>query len=131
MAKPIDQAQAASLWEKVGVTADKLRLAPRQHKGNVVFCGYADIHIWIFDGGKAIPFLTLTGNSIKLIGDQLHFDPKSERGKGTRSGEFFPHWYPNTPAARAMLSRKLQELPELIEMAEQAISQLAAPAASH
>jgi hypothetical protein len=128
MAKPIDQDQAAALWEQMGVTVDKLRLAPRQHKGNVIFCGYADIQIWMFHQGVAIPFITLTGNSIKLMGDQIHFDPKSERGKGTRSGDFFPHWYPVTPAARAVLTRKLQEIPQVIAMVEQAVSQLSAAA---
>ena len=133
MAKPIDQDQAAALWEQVGITVEKIRLAPRQHKGNVIFCGYADFQMWMFHQGVAIPFITLPGNSIKLIGDQIHFDPKSERGKGERAGEFFPHWYPNTPAGRAMLTRKLQDLPEIVQMVESAVAKLsaAAPAAAH
>ena len=125
MAKPIDNDQAAALWNLVGVTVDKTRVAPRQHKGNVIFVGYADIHVWVFEGQTAIPLMTLCGNSIKLIGDQIHFDPKSERGKGERSNDFFPHWYPRSGAARAVITRKLGEDPKVQEMVRLAVGQLA------
>lgn len=125
MAKPIDQAHAASLWDLVGVTVDKTRVAPRQHKGNVMFVGYADIHVWLFENQTPIPFITLCGNSIKLIGDQLHFDPKSERGKGERSNDFFPHWFPKDGAARAVITRKLSEDPKVQEMIRLAVASLA------
>jgi hypothetical protein len=123
--QPIDQAQAAALWECVGVTADKIRIAPRQHKGNVTFIGYADIQIWIFQAGEAIPMLTLCGTSIKLIDDVIHFDPKAERGKGDRSRDFFPHWYPKTGAARAVLTRKISEDPQIQEMVQVGVARLA------
>lgn len=132
LAKTIDQAQAATLWERIGITADKARVAPRQHKGNVIFVGYADIHVWVFSGQTAIPLITLCGNSIKLIGDQIHFDPKSERGKGDRSKDFFPHWYPSRGEARAVITRKLAEDPQIQEMVRLAVAKLseAAGAAS-
>ena len=125
MAKPIDQDHAALLWSLFGVTVDKIRVAPRQHKGNVMFIGYADIHVWLFQGQTPIPLMTLCGNSIKLIGDQIHFDPKSERGKGERSKDFFPHWYPKSSAARAVITRKLSEDPQIQEMVRLAVAKLA------
>jgi hypothetical protein len=125
MAKTIDQAQAAHLWELMGVTVENIRLAPRQHKGNVVFCGYADILIWIFAGGSAVPLVHLCGNSIKLMGDQIHFDPKSERGKGERSAHFFPHWFPMSGAARAAMTQKLSEDADIQKMITDAVNQLA------
>ncbi len=124
MAKPIDRAEAASLWDLIGVTVDKVRIAPRQHKGNVMFLGYADIQVWLFNGQAMIPFLTMCGNSIKLIGEQLHFDPKSERGKGSRSSDFFPHWYPGSGAARVVITRKLSEDRQIQEMIQVAIGRL-------
>ena len=128
MPKPIDQTQAESLWDLFGVTVDKIRVAPRQHKGNVVFVGYADIHIWLFNGQTPIPLVTLCGNSIKLIGDQVHVDPKSERGKGDRSSEYFPHWRPKSAAARAVLTKKLAEDASIQEMVQLAVAKLAADA---
>jgi hypothetical protein len=116
----------AHLWDRLGVTVDNVRLAPRQHRGNVVFCGYADIILWIFaSDGLAIPLVHLCGNSIKLMGDQLHFDPKSERGKGTRSDHFFAHWLPAGAESRHILTRKLSELPEMQEMIQNTRAQLA------
>lgn len=126
MAKTIDQAEAAHLWEFVGVTAENIRLAPRQHKGNVVFCGYADILIWIRLGAENyVPLIHLCGNSIKLMGDQIHFDPKSERGKGERSAHFFPHWFPMSGASRAMITQKLSENADIQKMITDAVNQLA------
>lgn len=132
MAEPINKVQAAFLWDLLGVSVDNLRPAPRQHQGNVIFCGYADILIWIFVGDNAVPLIQLCGNSIKLIGDDLHFDPKSERGQGEYRSQHFAHWFPTTGAARAVLTRKLAELPEIQAMLIQAKQQLteATPAAS-
>ncbi len=123
--KEVDREQAASLWDLFGITVDKIRVRPRQHKGNVMFVGYADIHIWLFEGQKSIPFVTLCGNSIKLIGGQIHVDPKSEQGKGDRSGDYFPHWYPMDGAARAALTAKLAEDASIQEMVSLAIAKLA------
>lgn len=125
MAQAINQTQAAVLWDLIGLTVSNLRVAPRQHKGNVVFTGYADIHIWVFSGPTALPLMTLCGNSIKLIGDQIHFDPKAERGKGSRSKEFFPHWCPNSPESRIVLTRKLRENSQIQEMVSTAVARLA------
>ena len=132
MAKPLNTAQAASLWNLFGITVDKVRVAPRQHKGNVIFVGYADIQVWLFEGQTPIPLFTMCGNSIKLIGDQIHFDPKSERGKGDRSNDFFPHWYPMSGEARVVLTRKLTEDAKIQEMVTLAVARLneAAAAAS-
>jgi len=107
-----------------------VRVAPRQHKGNVIFVGYADIQTWLFRDGVAIPFITLCGNSIKLIGDQIHFDPKSERGKGDRSNDYFPHWFPGAGEARAVLTHKLAEDPKIQEMVRLAVASLSEAAGS-
>ena len=125
MAKEFNQAHAAALWNLVGVTIDNVRVAPRQHKGNVTFIGYADIQVWLFTPEGTIPFLTLCGNSIKLINEGLHFDPKSERGKGNRSGDFFPIWLPSGGASRALLTKKLAENAGIQEMVAQATAMLA------
>jgi len=132
LAKEIDANAAAILWERVGLTVDNIRLAPRQHKGNVIFCGYADILVWIYpngaetgETGEAIPLIQLCGNSIKLMGDQIHFDPKSERGKGDRKDHFFPHWFPMTGAARSVLTLKLSENLDIRNMITEAVNQLA------
>jgi len=125
LAKAIDQAQAANLWETMGLTVENIRLAPRQHKGNVIFCGYADILLWIFAGGTAVPLVHLCGNSIKLMGDQIHFDPKSERGKGERSAHWFPHWFPMSGAARAVMTQKLSENEDVQKMVTDAVNQIA------
>jgi hypothetical protein len=125
MAKPIDNVEAAALWDQVGVTVDGIRIAPKQHAGGVIFVGYADILVWLFKDQTPIPFLTLSGNSIKWIDGQVHFDPKSEKGKRTRSREYFPHWRPTGGAARAVLTRKLAENAHIQEMVQVAQAQLA------
>ncbi len=130
MAKAFDKEQAASLWNLFGVTVDKTRVRPRQHKGNVMFVGYADIHIWLFADQKPIPLLTLCGNSIKLIGDQIHIDPKAEQGKGDRSNDYFPHWYPKDGPARAVITAKLVEDASIQEMVKLAVAKLAGTAAA-
>lgn len=111
---------ASFIFEHIEVAVIKQRLSPRQHKGNVVFCGYADFQISI--GGT--PFLHLCGNAIKLIGDQVHFDPKSEAGKGENAGSFFPCWFPMTGESRAVLTEKLKRNPKIISMCEEALNQL-------
>ncbi len=124
MPKPIDQFQAAHLWDSIGVTVENIRMAPRQHKGNVIFCGYADILVWIFADGNTIPLIHLCGNSIKIMGNDIHFDPKSERGKGDRKDHFFAHWFPLTGASRAVLTQKIAGIPEIQEMCARAMHQL-------
>lgn len=124
MAKEIDQTQAAYLWEHVGVSVENLRLAPRQHRGNVIFCGYTDILVWIFARGDTLPLVRLCGNSIKVIGNNIHFDPKAERGTGSRKDHFFHYWFPMTSASRAVFTQKLAALPEIQEMAARAMHQL-------
>jgi len=128
MAKEIDSTIAAQIWDRVGITVENIRLAPRQHRGNVVFCGYADFILWLWIStgeGTAAPLVHLCGNSIKLIDGELHFDPKSERGKNERSSKFFPHWLPAGAEARAVLTRKLEQLPEIQEMIHDTRAQLA------
>ncbi len=124
MAKEFDKNQAAHLFDRLGISVANVRIHPRQHKGNVVFCGYADFQISI-DG---ISVLQLCGNSIKIMGDQIHFDPKSEAGKGERQGHYFPHWFPMTAEARAALSELLKRDPKITAMCEEAISKLTAAA---
>ena len=128
MAKAIDLDQAATLWNLFEITVDEVRIRPRQHKGNVIFVGYADFQVWLFKGRTSIPLITLCGNSIKLIGDQIHFDPKSEPGKGGRSGDYFPHWRPISPEGRAVITRKLVENAEIQEMVKLGLAKLAAAA---
>lgn len=115
-----DKAIAAYLYDHLEITVTKSHLAPRLHKGSVIFCGYADFQVSI----DKIPFLQLCGNSIKLMGDQVHFDPKSEEGKGDRAGSFFPHWFPMTREARIVLTEKLKRDPAIIAMCDEAVSQL-------
>jgi hypothetical protein len=128
MAKELNKEQAAHLFDRLEVNVTNTRIHPRQHKGNVVFCGYADFQINI-DG---IPVIQLCGNSIKLMGDQVHFDPKSEAGRGERQGQYFPHWFPMTAEARAALTELIKRDPQIDAMCREAIEKLnvAAPAAS-
>ena len=121
MATEFDKDQAAHLFDRIGISVTNTRVHPRQHKGNVIFCGYADLQLSI-DG---IPVIQLCGNSIKLMGDQIHFDPKSEAGKGDRQGQYFPHWFPMTAEARAVLTETLKRDPAIIAMCEEAIAKLA------
>ncbi len=120
MAQELDREKAALLFEKVGLEVTNTRIHPRQHKGNVVFVGYADFQITI-DG---TPLIQLCGNSIKLMNEQIHFDPKSEAGRGQRAGQYFPHWFPMTAESRAVLAEKLKRDPQIIDMVQKAISQL-------
>lgn len=122
MDREFDKDQAALLFDRLGVTVTGVRVLPRQHKGSVVFCGYADFQIDI-DG---IPVLQLCGNSVKLMSDEIHFDPKSEPGAGSRAGHHFPHWFPMTAEARAVLTEKLKRDPQIIAMCEETITQLTA-----
>lgn len=120
MAQELDREKAALLFEKVGLEVTNTRIHPRQHKGSVVFVGYADFQITI----NGTPLIQLCGNSIKLMNEQIHFDPKSEAGKGQRSDQYFPHWFPMTAESRAVLTEKLKRDPQIIDMVQQAISQL-------
>ncbi len=124
MAKEFDKDQAAHLFDRIGISVTNIRVHPRQHKANVIFCGYADLQFSI-DG---IPVIQLCGNSIKLMGDQIHFDPKSEQGKGDRQGQYFPHWFPMSAEARASITELLKRDPAVITMCEEAVAQINAAA---
>jgi hypothetical protein len=115
----LNRAWAHFLWQLVGVTVENCRAKPKQHAGDTRFCGFADIRVFLFNPeGDAIPFLHLKGNAIKLIGDNLHFDPKAEPGSGDRKGEFFPHWLPARVEARTVITMKLAALPEIQDMVQ-------------
>ncbi len=120
MAQEFDKDQAAHLFDRIGISVTNARAHPRQHKGNVIFCGYADIQIRIDE----VPMIQLCGNSIKLMGDQIHFDPKSEAGRGDRAGQYFPHWFPMTAEARAVLTELLKRDPAIIAMCEEAVAKI-------
>ena len=127
MAQEINELHAAHFWEMVGVSVSGCNVRPKQHKGDVKFVGYFNLQVWLFSpDGEAMPFLDLQGNSLKLIGENVHFDPKSEPAKDNRPGgrKFFNHWFPMARAAREVLTRKLVELPEIQEMVQQAVTQL-------
>lgn len=125
MAKEFSKEIAAHLWQYVTVSTRNHRLFPKQHKGNVLFVGYADITLIV--GG--VEFLSLPGNSIKLMGDQIHFDPKQEKARDG-SDRYFPLWLPVSAEARAVLTELLKADPNIIEMVEQAVAQVTVPAAA-
>lgn len=116
---------AAHLWQYVTVSTRNHRLFPKQHKGNVLFVGYADITLIV--GG--VEFLSLPGNSIKLMGDQVHFDPKQEKARDG-SDRYFPLWLPVSAEARAVLTELIKADPQIIEMCHQAVAQVTQPATS-
>ena len=120
MAKELNRQIAAALFEMIEVKVTSTRVNPRQHKGNVVFVGYADFQIEV----QGIPFLQMCGNSIKLMGENVHFDPKSERGKGDRTDHFFPHWFPMTGEARAVINEKIKRDDTIISMCHEAMNAL-------
>jgi len=136
----INRAHARRLFDLVVVEVDpqSIRLVPRQHKGNVLMCGYADFQIGLhqeIDGVRqVIPWMTLCGNAIKLMNDKIHFDPKSEKGKtpNTETGKFpyFPVWMPRTAEARAVFSEKISRLPEIRQLVERAVSEVSTPTAA-
>ena len=136
----VNRAHARRLFDLLVVEVDpkSVRCVPRQHKGNVLFCGYVDFNIGLhqeIDGRQeVIPWTTLCGNSIKLMGDIIHFDPKSEKGKkpDEKTGKFpyFPAWFPRTAEARAVFNEKIKRLPEIQQLVERAITEASTPAAS-
>ncbi len=136
----INRAHARRLFDLVVVEVDpkSIRLVPRQHKGNVLMCGYADFQIGLhqeIDGVlQVIPWTTLCGNAIKLMNDRIHFDPKSEKGKkeDPETGKFpyFPVWLPRTAEARAVFNEKISRLPEIQQLVERAISEVSTPTAN-
>jgi len=137
----INRAHARRLFDLLVIEVDpkSVRLVPRQHKGNVLMCGYADFKVGLhqeIDGVRqVIPWTILCGNSIKLINDKIHFDPKSEKGKkpDEKTGKFpyFPVWMPQTAEARAVFSEKVSRLPIIQQMVERAISEVSTPAAAN
>ncbi len=121
MAQELNNRHAALLWEMMGVSVTNCRALPKEHAGGVTFLGYFDLQVWVFPPiGEALPLIQLVGNSLKTIGNDLHFDPKAERAKDDRPGarKFFNHWFPMSRAAREVLTRKLADLPEIQEMVQ-------------
>jgi hypothetical protein len=135
----INRAQARRLFDLMVVEVDpkSIRLAPRQHKANILFCGYADFIIGlnqVIDGvQQVIPWTTLCGNAIKLMNDKIHFDPKGEKGKkeDPKTGKipYYPVWFPRTAEARAVFNAKITRLPEIQKLVEDAVATVS-PAAS-
>jgi hypothetical protein len=119
MGQPLNKEVAAHLWQYVTVGTRNHRLLPKQHKGNVLFVGYADITLQI--GG--VDFLSLPGTSIKLMGDQVHFDPKQEKARDG-SDRYFPVWLPVSAESRAVLSELIKADSDIIEMVEQAVAKV-------
>ncbi len=122
----------------VEVDPKSIRLVPRQHKGNVLMCGYADFMIGLcqeIDGVRqVIPWTTLCGNAIKLMGDRIHFDPKGEKGTKpdpeTGRYPYFPVWFPRSAESRAVFNEKVSRLPEIRQLVEQAVEAVSQPAAT-
>ncbi len=109
---------AGHLWEHMQVTTSKHRLCPKLHKASVLFVGYADFILSV--GG--IEVIALPGNSIKLMGDQIHFDPKQEKARdGSR---YYPVWLPISTEARAVLTECLKVDPQIVEMCHKAVAQV-------
>lgn len=125
MAGTFSKEVAGQLWSYLGLTSRNHRLAPKQHKGNVVFVGYADLTVQV--GG--IDFLSLPGTSIKLMGDQIHFDPKSEKARDG-SNRWFPLWLPVSAEARAVLTELVKADPQIVEMVQNAVAVVTQPAAA-
>lgn len=125
MGQPLNREIAAHLWQYVQVGTRNHRLLPKQHKGNVLFVGYVDITIQI--GG--IDFLSLPGTSIKLMGDQIHFDPKQEQARDG-SSRYFPVWLPVSAEARAVLTELIKLDPDIIAMVEQAVAKVTVQAST-
>lgn len=119
--KQFNRELAAALWQRMQLATSNHRLYPKQHKGSVLFVGYADFTLSI-DG---IPFLCLPGNSIKLMGDQIHFDPKSERARDG-SPRYFPLWFPVSAEARAVLTEQLKADAQIVQMCHDAVAAVTA-----
>lgn len=130
----INRAHARRLFDLMHIEVDpkSVRLVPRQHKGDVLFCGYVDFSIGLIqeiDGRhEVIPWMILCGNAIKLMGDKIHFDPKGEKGKrqdsDTGKYPYFPVWFPRTAEARAVFNEKITRLPEIRKLVERAVSEV-------
>ena len=112
----MDNKIAAQLYEMLSLSVFNIKSLPQEPSGKVQFLGYADFQIFV--GG--LPFLRLNGNSIKRVGDQIYFDPKVEQGKGAKAEVMFPLWAPSSAEARAVLTRLLQDNPDIQAMAEAA-----------
>ena len=123
MKKPINRPVASALHRATRIKVSNHSSQPREHAGGVIFCGYADLEIFV----AGHPFLCLKGTAIKLINGDLHFDPKSEPGKNSRNKERFPHWIPLTPEARAVFNYKLGKSPEIMELIDVAVAAVTLP----
>ncbi|MBD3261600.1 MAG: hypothetical protein GF334_07965 [Candidatus Altiarchaeales archaeon] len=117
--REFDKQLAATLWERIQLSTSNHRLYPKQQQGGVLFVGYADFTVSL-DG---IPLLCLPGNSIKLMGDQLHFDPKAEKARDG-SPRWFPLWFPVSGEVRAVLTEKLKVEERIVEMCHDAVAQV-------
>jgi hypothetical protein len=122
MSKTFSKEIAAHLWQYVQLSTRNHRLLPKQHKGNVLFVGYADLTLQI--GG--VDFLSLPGTSIKLMGDQVHFDPKQEQARDG-SDRYFPVWLPVSAESRAVLTELIKADPQIVEMCHNAAAAVTQP----
>ena len=128
----INQAHARRLYNRLVVSVDpkSVRFKPRQHKGDVLFCGYVDLQIGLTEGidgvMETIPLLVLCGSTVKVIGGKVRFEPKKEKTseKSTSEKPYHSVWYPSTPGARAVLDTKVSRLPVIRDMVEQAMRQV-------
>lgn len=123
--KEFDRELASALWYRIQLTTSNHRLYPKQHQGNVIFVGFVDFTISI-DG---IPFLCLPGTDLKLIGDQIHFAPKSEQARDG-SLRYFSLWFPVSPEARAVLTELLKQDARVVQMCHDAVRAVTAASPS-
>lgn len=124
--REFDKKLAAALWERIQLSTSNHRLYPKMQNGGVLFVGYTDFTISL-DG---IPILCLPGNSIKLMGNQIHFDPKSEKARDG-SSRWFPLWFPVSGEMRAVLTEKLKVDERIVQMCHEAVNQTNQNAAQH
>ena len=126
MGKSFSREAASRLWKYLQLTSSNHRLHVRQHEGNVLFVGYADLIIWV--NGERL--LALPGTSIKLMGDQVHFEPKQEQARDG-SERYFPVWLPITSESRAVLTELIKADRDIANMIQQAVDKTtnAAPTA--
>lgn len=110
----MDNKIAAQLYDLLALSVFNVKSLPQEPTGKVQFLGYADFQIFL----AGIPFIRLNGNTIKRVGEEIYFDPKVEQGKGPKAEVMFPLWAPSSAEARAVLTRLLQDNPEIQAMAE-------------
>jgi len=132
MATPINRAHARRLFDLLEVEIDNVNLYPREYRGGIRLCGFADFLISVRQQDLgSIPLLQMNGNAIKLVGKDIRFDPKSEPGKKvdpvTHRTPYFPHWFPRTVEVRAVLDIKISRHPKIQGLVAEAIEALSRP----